>query len=263
MFWPGFAVAAAAFGQSVAAQTVNLSLQFAAAYREPLFCSGGTDVLACDSGCGWSGAASGGVVELSGGVSQVSEAAGCTRWTYYASGSMNGNLARGQRLRLVYDIEPLVTPGGTARLAYVSVGGSRGGADIVAAGAGPIPLLGGAESSGQVLTPTFVTGASGGSGTWNVEIALEWRPAAGGTFSMAIPAGGVRVELLPRAACAGDSDGDGSITPADVSLFINRWLASLTGGGLDGDFDGDGAVEPADVAAFVAVWLGAVSVGCS
>lgn len=68
--------------------------------------------------------------------------------------------------------------------------------------------------------------------------------------------------LRPLAACAADWDHSGSVAPADVSAFVNAWLADLGAGTLAADFDGNGAVQPADVAAFLNAWFAALNSGC-
>ncbi len=68
--------------------------------------------------------------------------------------------------------------------------------------------------------------------------------------------------ILPSAVpCPVDSNQDGQVTPIDIAVFINTWLAGLQGSEPGGDFDGNGAVEPADIAAFVSGWLTAVGDG--
>jgi hypothetical protein len=68
------------------------------------------------------------------------------------------------------------------------------------------------------------------------------------------------IEVL--CTCAGDINGDGQVTPADVAEAINIWSSSLAGGTLAGDFDGNGLVQPADIAFFVNAWAAAVATGC-
>jgi hypothetical protein len=62
--------------------------------------------------------------------------------------------------------------------------------------------------------------------------------------------------------CAADINSSGTVTPADVALFISIWSASLAAGTLAGDFDHNGTVNPADIAAFVNAWNSAVASGC-
>ena len=80
---------------------------------------------------------------------------------------------------------------------------------------------------------------------------------AGGIFDVA---GG----LLPAMGshCRADYDGNGRVEPADVSLFITVWFASLNQGTLAGDFNGNTRVEPSDVSLFVATWASGLSGGC-
>lgn len=66
----------------------------------------------------------------------------------------------------------------------------------------------------------------------------------------------------PGLACPADYDCNHAVEPADISLFVNVWYASLTGGTLAGDFDGNGQVQPADIALFVQVWFAAITTGC-
>ncbi len=47
-----------------------------------------------------------------------------------------------------------------------------------------------------------------------------------------------------------------------MSLFVSTWFTSLSTGTLAGDFDGNGTVQPADVSLFVAMWFNAVANGC-
>lgn len=65
------------------------------------------------------------------------------------------------------------------------------------------------------------------------------------------------------AHCRGDWNGDGVITPADVSAFVNDWFASLTAGTLLADYNDDLAMTPADVAAFVSQWFVDLSGVCT
>lgn len=68
--------------------------------------------------------------------------------------------------------------------------------------------------------------------------------------------------LTIQTACSADLDCSGAAEPADLSLFVNRWLAGFVSGALDADFNGDLVVTPADLAGFVNAWLGAVQNGC-
>lgn len=68
--------------------------------------------------------------------------------------------------------------------------------------------------------------------------------------------------LTVNPCCPADFNGDGSITPTDVAVFVNAWYGSLVAGTLAGDFDGNGVVAPADVAVFVTAWSNALSFGC-
>ena len=61
--------------------------------------------------------------------------------------------------------------------------------------------------------------------------------------------------------CQADTDGNGLIQPADVSLFVNLWFCSLQQGLFAGDFDANGLVEPADVSLFVSRWFAALASG--
>jgi hypothetical protein len=61
--------------------------------------------------------------------------------------------------------------------------------------------------------------------------------------------------------CPVDVDGNGQVEPADISLFVNRWLNDLANGTLIADFDGNGSVEPADISLFVSTWFNALAAG--
>lgn len=70
------------------------------------------------------------------------------------------------------------------------------------------------------------------------------------------------VTVYENTSCPADYDGNGQITPADVSAFVNVWFNSVQNATLAGDFDGSGAVNPADVSAFVNAWFNALTGGC-
>jgi hypothetical protein len=73
---------------------------------------------------------------------------------------------------------------------------------------------------------------------------------AGTSFTISVP---------PPPRCPADWDESGTLTPADVALFVTVWSASLASGTLAGDFDGNGVVNPSDVAAMVNQWFSALS----
>ncbi|MBX3359022.1 MAG: alpha amylase N-terminal ig-like domain-containing protein [Phycisphaeraceae bacterium] len=109
-------------------------------------------------------------------------------------------------------------------------------------------------------------GGPGGGATG--EVAVE--AIASGPFQQSaalnIPARTIlllRHEALP--ACPADFDHSGDVSPTDIAVFINAWLADVqasTPPPAPSDFDGNGAVEPSDIAVFIAAWLSAVTNGC-
>lgn len=65
----------------------------------------------------------------------------------------------------------------------------------------------------------------------------------------------VAVEISPRGAgCAADFDGSGSVTMADLSEFLSKWLS----GNPAADFDASGRLDTLDIYAFLGAW----SAGC-
>lgn len=62
--------------------------------------------------------------------------------------------------------------------------------------------------------------------------------------------------------CRSDADGNGTIQPADIGLFVTTWSASISTGTMAGDYDGNGVVNPSDVGAFVSDWFAALTNGC-
>ncbi|MBX3357891.1 MAG: hypothetical protein KF745_05635 [Phycisphaeraceae bacterium] len=72
--------------------------------------------------------------------------------------------------------------------------------------------------------------------------------------------GGVPARL-EMSVCIGpraDWDCNGTVEPADIAGYINRWAADVATGRTLADFDANGVVEPADIAAFVNAWVGAL-----
>lgn len=62
--------------------------------------------------------------------------------------------------------------------------------------------------------------------------------------------------------CVADYDGNGTIQPADISLFVGTWFNDLNDGTTHTDVDGNGLIQPADISRFVALWYEALSSGC-
>ncbi|MBX3357125.1 MAG: peroxidase family protein [Phycisphaeraceae bacterium] len=62
--------------------------------------------------------------------------------------------------------------------------------------------------------------------------------------------------------CPADTDHNGVVEPADISVYVNAWIGSVADGTLAADFDSNGAVDAADVAAYIAAWVEALSNGC-
>lgn len=62
--------------------------------------------------------------------------------------------------------------------------------------------------------------------------------------------------------CVADYDGNGTIEPADVSLFVGNWFNDLNSGTTHTDVDGNGLIQPADISRFITLWFAALSTGC-
>lgn len=62
--------------------------------------------------------------------------------------------------------------------------------------------------------------------------------------------------------CRADWNRDGSITPADVAVFVNDWFSDLVNGTMVADYDGNGVIQPADVGVFVTDWFNTLTTGC-
>ncbi|MBX3357543.1 MAG: hypothetical protein KF745_03860 [Phycisphaeraceae bacterium] len=81
-------------------------------------------------------------------------------------------------------------------------------------------------------------------------------PAARFTTGDANRDGSVNAADLAIILCqAADRDGNGSIEPTDIAVFVGDWSTSLTAGTLVGDYDCNGAIEPSDIAGFVNNWV--------
>ena len=77
------------------------------------------------------------------------------------------------------------------------------------------------------------------------------------------PEPGFIVEFSPPSVnCRADWNTDGDVLPADVAMFVNDWMSSLSHGHLIGDFNFDRMVTPADVAAYVTTFFENVGNGC-
>lgn len=66
----------------------------------------------------------------------------------------------------------------------------------------------------------------------------------------------------PGSVANPDANADGAITPADIAVFINRWLEALGNQTLAADVNQDYVVNNADVAAFVNRWFAALYGAC-
>ncbi|HYE02025.1 MAG TPA: S8 family serine peptidase [Phycisphaerales bacterium] len=62
-------------------------------------------------------------------------------------------------------------------------------------------------------------------------------------------------------ACPSDINQDGAVTTADVSTFLTRWFADISGGTLTADFDGNGVTNTSDITAFLSAWFAAIAAG--
>ena len=135
-------------------------------------------------------------------------------------------------------------------------------AALLAAAALPAIALGQAPS---IRSYTIACGggvSTGGTGpssirlTGTIGVLTSGSTITGGALT-------IRAGFWPGAfTCRADLDHNGAIEPADVSLFVNTWFASLVSGTLNGDFDHNGLVEPADVSLFVTTWFTALTGGC-
>ncbi|MBX3358562.1 MAG: hypothetical protein KF745_09040 [Phycisphaeraceae bacterium] len=139
---------------------------------------------------------------------------------------------------------------------------------------GALPLAGVAAFDGTSwsalpgATPTLV---GFGSGAPVVNAIVSAPPSSrgparlmlGGSF---ISTGGVPARsfgvLTGCPACPADIDASGEVNPADIAVFIQLFMASLSTGTLDADFNADRVVTPVDIAAFVQAWLAALQGGC-
>jgi hypothetical protein len=66
----------------------------------------------------------------------------------------------------------------------------------------------------------------------------------------------VAAVAIVRPLLRSDIDGNGVVNSADISAFLTRWLADITGQGPGaGDFSGDGVTNSSDISAFLVAWL--------
>lgn len=67
-------------------------------------------------------------------------------------------------------------------------------------------------------------------------------------------------QTAPR--CRADFDADSVLTSADISAFVQAWIAGVSTGAPEADFNNDGLVTSADISAFIATWSDELTRGC-
>lgn len=85
--------------------------------------------------------------------------------------------------------------------------------------------------------------------------------ASSSTYFLVTPTPTITSIAVVAAPCTVDADQNGSINPADISVFVQTWVQSAAQGTLAGDYDGNGLIEPADISLFVTRWFTALTTG--
>lgn len=75
----------------------------------------------------------------------------------------------------------------------------------------------------------------------------NFRLENGGKFTFRVNANDLTLTLIPKNAIAGDVDGDGSVTSADITALYNWLLDNDDSAIVNGDQDGDGSITSGDV----------------
>jgi len=98
-------------------------------------------------------------------------------------------------------------------------------------------------------------------------IRVEFFEGSGGAgLVVTVAGGGMSKRVIPAAmfregSCTGDWDRSGTVSSADISAFLARWVADVGMADAPADVNGDGAVNSTDISAFLSAWLADVG-GC-